>query len=69
MESEELTPEEVRYWYGEQSESGIDLIRLRANLSLTPTERYHQHNRALASVLKFREAVRIARDRESGRSA
>lgn len=61
MESEKLTPEEARYWYGEQDEAGNDLEWLRYNLSLTPTQRYQNHQRALESVLRLREAVRIAR--------
>ncbi len=65
MDGEKLTPEEAKYWYGEQDEFGNDLTRLRECLAMTPSERYHQHNRALASILRIREAVRSARNRKA----
>jgi hypothetical protein len=65
MESDKLTPEEARYWYGEQDEAGNDLEWLRYNLTLTPTQRYQMHQRRLLSVLRLREAVRIARARKN----
>jgi hypothetical protein len=69
MEREKPTPEQVREWYGEQDEAGNDLDWLRYNLSLTPTERYRKHQRALQSVLKLREAFRLARHRRTGEGA
>ncbi len=66
MDGKKLTPEETRYWYGEQDEFGNDLERLRYNLSLTPKERLEQHNRALISVLRIREAVRRSDYRKAG---
>jgi hypothetical protein len=65
MDGEKLTPEQVREWYGEQDEAGNDLARLRYNLSLTPTERYRNHQRALESMLKLREASKLARSHQS----
>jgi hypothetical protein len=65
MDGEKQSPEAVRYWYGEQDLDGNDLDRLRESLALTPSERYHRHNRALASVNKIREAVRVARFRKA----
>ena len=42
--------------YGEQDENGINLSLLRANLRLTPTERYRNHQRALRLALEIRRA-------------
>lgn len=64
MDGEKLTPEEVKYWYGEQDEFGNDLTWLRHNLTLSPTERYLKHQRRLLSVMRLREAVRTARIRK-----
>ncbi len=65
MDSKKLTPEEARYWYGEQDEFGNDLEWLRYNLTLTPTQRYEKHQRALESVLILREAGKQARYRRT----
>lgn len=65
MDSKKLTPEEARYWYGEQDEFGNDLEWLRYNLTLTPTQRYEKHQRRLLSVMRLREAVRSARTRKA----
>ena len=67
METEpptELTPEQRKRmddWlaahpYGEQDANGIDLSLLRANLKLTPTERYRNHQRALKRTQEVRYA-------------
>lgn len=53
MDGKKLIREELG-----QDEFGNDLERLRYNLSLTPKERLLQHNQALQSVLRIREAVR-----------
>ena len=42
--------------YGEQDENGIDLSLLRANLKLTPTERYRNHQRAWKRAQEVRNA-------------
>ena len=65
MDGGMLTSEQARTWYGEQDEFGNDLVRLRECLAMTREERYRQHHQALASVLRIREALRIARDRKA----
>ncbi|MBN9504283.1 MAG: hypothetical protein J0H02_21075 [Armatimonadetes bacterium] len=52
--------------FPEQDEFGNDLERLRYNLTLTPKQRIEQHNNALRSVLRIREARERARNRETG---
>lgn len=42
--------------FGDQDENGIDLSRLRANLSLTPLERLRRHQQALRLVMEVRRA-------------
>ena len=46
--------------FGEQSESGVDISLLRANLKLTPTERIEKMRRALENYQEVRHARRIA---------
>lgn len=42
----------------EQTEAyGIDISLIRANLRLTPTQRLHQHDRALNTMKKLRDAM------------
>ena len=58
--------EEFRSWqrthpFGEQDENGIDLGHLRANLRLTPAQRFEKHQRALALMLEMQRAGRAAR--------
>lgn len=65
MDVAKLSPEMARYWYGDQDSDGNDLVRLRESLALTYAERYHLHNRTLASVNKIRDAVRTARLRKA----
>jgi hypothetical protein len=43
------------YW-GDQDENGVDLVRLRENLKLTPAERIRQNGIALLTVLQREEA-------------
>ena len=54
--------------YGEQDENGIDIARLRRNLTLTPTERIRQHERAVEFMLKCMRAAEDARLRGADRS-
>jgi hypothetical protein len=58
--------ESIRSWrrehpFGEQDEYGIDVGHLRANLRLTPSQRFEKHQRALALMLEARRAGRAAR--------
>ncbi len=59
MGAEKLPWEENSHARDELSQ--IDVERLRYNLSLTPTERYEQHQRALKSVLMMRKALQERR--------
>ncbi len=43
--------------WGEQNDYGIDLTLLRFNLSLTPDERWDQHQRALEFTVLCMEAA------------
>lgn len=47
--------------WGEQNSYGIDLTMLRYNLSLTPEERWNQHQRALEFALLCMEEAKNAR--------
>lgn len=57
-----MTPEQWEQFqaftrsFGEQSESGVDISLLRANLKLMPTERIEKMRRALATYLEVRHA-------------
>ncbi len=61
-----MTPEQWEQFqaftrgFGEQSESGVDISLLRANLKLTPTERIERMRHALANYLEVRHARTIA---------
>ena len=61
-----MTPEQWEQFqaftrgFGEQSESGVDISLLRANLKLTPTERIEKMRRALANYLEVRHARNAA---------
>jgi hypothetical protein len=46
---------------GEQSKYGIDLEGLRYNLTLTPEQRFEQHQAALKFSLAIRDAGRADR--------
>ena len=52
---------------GEQDEAGVDLEGLRYNLTLTPEQRFEQHNRALANYIAIRNAGIAARRNETRR--
>lgn len=39
--------------YGEQDENGVDLSLIRANLSMTPTERIRKGDRACKDALRL----------------
>ena len=54
----------VTHSYGDQDENGVDLSLLRANLKLTPTERWRKHQRALRLALEVRRAGEAARVRQ-----
>lgn len=47
--------------FGEQDDYGIDVGHLRANLRLTPSQRFEKHHRALALMMEARRAGRAAR--------
>ncbi|WP_395093023.1 hypothetical protein [Armatimonas sp.] len=56
-----MNQEEVLAWlaahpYGEQDENGVDLSLLRANLKLTPEQRWLKHQRALRTILEVKRA-------------
>jgi hypothetical protein len=51
--------------YGEQSESGVDISLIRANLRLSPTERMEKHLRAVTAVQEVRRAGRALRSAKS----
>jgi len=48
---------------GEQDERGVDLLGLRANLTLSVTERIEKHRRSLASIQWLRNVTVSARSR------
>lgn len=55
--------------WGDQDENGVDLARLRENLTLTPAERLCRHERARRSAKTLEEAgerYRAARRTRSG---
>ena len=49
--------------YGEQDANGIDISLLRANLKLTPTERWRHHQRSLGFRREAEHAGYLARIR------
>lgn len=54
--------------WGEQDEYGNDIAMMRYNLTLTPDQRYEQHQKALRFALLCMEAAenaRISRSPES----
>ncbi len=46
--------------YGDQDENGIDLSLIRANLKLTPSERFYKAQRTATLFVSFREAGKNA---------
>jgi hypothetical protein len=51
----------------EQDENGVDISHLRANLRLTPAQRFERHQKALAIVLEVERAGRAAGLRRNSR--
>ena len=51
--------------YGDQDENGVDLSLLRANLKLTPEQRWLKHQRALRTILEVKHAGQRARLRRT----
>ncbi|CAN5618176.1 hypothetical protein BH11ARM2_BH11ARM2_26020 [soil metagenome] len=52
---------------GEQDEAGIDLASLRANLTLSPSDRYERYEKGAKNVLKLIHAARDSGFAEAGR--